>query len=63
MLRKIRQLDFDRVQFSQASLLRIQLTIHETLCRYLDQDDPHDHELQFGTVSELLDVLEQFEAP
>lgn len=60
MLNQFKALHIEPVQFTPASLWHIQQTTYETLCRYLEQYDPHDHELRFGRVSGLLDVLEQF---
>jgi hypothetical protein len=59
MQSQIKHIDIEAVQFSTASLHHIQQTVSEALLRYLDQHDPHDHELRYGKVSGLMDVLEQ----
>lgn len=41
----------------------IQRTTVDVLCRYLEQYDPLDHEHQYGSLSGLLDILEQIGLP
>ncbi len=56
-------LEVSSLQFQRSSLMHIHRSVAEVLCRYLDQHDPFDYQIRYGTISGLLDVLEQIGLP